>query len=344
MSEVRTVYELRASRYPMTTQHTRRTDARWRSDATQAQSSAEKHLKGIKGPCDLMRLPYVHMNEIAPLEMMHSQLIGTMKLLLQAWTGKIQDFPQVLSNNDLKRFDSKTSALKFPCNTLRRFPKILSKTKWKAIDYSNFIYYATPILEQFLPKAIFDYFSHFVRIMTLLNAAEITLADLALADQLVKNFIDDFPTHYPTVRLHRYVVHTLLHLPDTVRKYGPLHLISAFLVENEMGNLARKVVTATNVQQQVYRKSLVETAVRTIIHTDNRIFSDQFYQHAADHFQANFQYHDSAVLQMPEEFDRRILTDHEKTVLKSGSKVRKSMKKSFLKREHFFSAILVRLL
>ncbi|KAI2802349.1 hypothetical protein BLOT_009794 [Blomia tropicalis] len=44
--------------------------------------------KGIKGQCQLMRLSYVNMPIICPLEVMHSQFLGTTKSLIERWFGK----------------------------------------------------------------------------------------------------------------------------------------------------------------------------------------------------------------------------------------------------------------
>src|SRR6218665_3443097 len=57
-------------------------------------------------------------------------------------------------------------------------------------------------------------------------------------------------------------------MPDVVQCFGPLFSVSAFPLENMMGDLVANVQTATNVQQQVMAKHMVDVSIRTIIASD----------------------------------------------------------------------------
>ena len=94
-----------ARKYPMTTDQEvcpPRTNDEWRQMMVLADNLPEdEDIQGVKGQCQLSRLPYVHMNIVAPPEYMHSQLIGTVKLLIDIWLGNINGVRPMLTPSEV---------------------------------------------------------------------------------------------------------------------------------------------------------------------------------------------------------------------------------------------------
>src|SRR5699024_3267291 len=59
-----------------------RCNKEWRQMALEQDRS-----KGVKGPCELMRLSYTDLPTLCPPEPMHSQFLGTVKSILERWFG-----------------------------------------------------------------------------------------------------------------------------------------------------------------------------------------------------------------------------------------------------------------
>src|SRR6218665_638517 len=250
-----------ASRYPMTDVLYLRTHSQWEEHIRLASEGNDvQACFGIKGTTPLARLEYIHLNTIAPLDMFHSQLIGTAKLMIDSWCGRIKNVDRKLTETDMNIIEQNSSSIRMPCNQLRTAPKLNSKVAWKATDYENFVFYCTMSLENVLDKQTFDNFCIFVKILSTLCKSKIESADIDCAKDLVQDFFVGFRRIYPA-RMWRYNVHCLAHMVDMVERFGPLYQSSAFNSENAMGVLVRRVETGHNVQQQVYNKTLIHTSV-----------------------------------------------------------------------------------
>ena len=212
------------------------------------------------------------MDTIAPPDYMHSQLLGTAKLMIDCWLGKVNKVPKHLNASQLKIIDARLDSIKFPSQKCRKLPFLLSNKKWKAFDFENFLYYGSFSLAGILDPSLIYHFSQLARVLSLLNKRKILEAEIEEAERLIKEFIRNFNVIYP-VEMHRFNVHLLLHLPDTVRRFGPLFVSSSFSVENEMGKMVRNVQTGTNVSQQVMSKALLKSSILTLLTSDEESFS-----------------------------------------------------------------------
>lgn len=76
--------------------------------------------------------------------------------------------------------------------------------------------------------------------------------------------------------MHKYNVHMLTHLPDVVRRFGPLITNSAYQVENTIGQIAKKVKTGAKVAEQVLRKSLISTSILVQLYNKYDQLSEDF--------------------------------------------------------------------
>lgn len=266
------VSDHKTHRYPMTCKGYRlRTNDEWRQQIALSKRPEidPAFLFGIKGDCQLSRLEYVHLNKIAPSEFMHSILLGVVKLVVDAWIGKVEHVPRHLTQAQINLVNSRLETIKFPCNQLRKMPTLGSKDKWKAFDYEIFLCYGYLSLQNVLPKAYFENFLKLTKIITTLNKRNISLTnDIQPTRILIADFISEFGRIYPQ-RMHRFNVHALSHFPDMVSNFGPLYNMSSFALENSMGIFVHMIETGTNVSQQLMNKALIAASIFAIFNSTN---------------------------------------------------------------------------
>ena len=239
---------------------------------------------GVKGPCELTALPYPRLSYFCPPEYMHSQLIGTMKLMVESWIGDVKNVAPILKEADMEEVDLLLDSIKYPSQYLRaKMAKFVSSRKWQAYDYECFLLYCGFTMAHILPENVYNNFMDLAQSISLLSKRYITPEDIELAQKVIKRFVADYSVIYP-LKMHRFGVHVLEHFPDMVELYGPLYVWSAYPVENMMGNLVRKVKTGTNIQQQVMKKHIGEFSALALmespeVHLGNHIttFLTQLY-------------------------------------------------------------------
>lgn len=72
------------------------------------------------------------------------------------------------------------------------------------------------------------------------------------AENLIGCFLEQFRALYGVEEMVNNV-HSLCHLADDVRRFGPLDCVSAFCFENFLGQLKRKVRKPQHILQQITR-------------------------------------------------------------------------------------------
>ena len=73
------------------------------------------------------------------------------------------------------------------------------------------------------------------------------------AETLLKKFVEDFKKTYKNTSVV-YNIHSLLHLPDDVRRLGPLDTFSAFNFENFLGIMKRRIRSGSHPLAQISRR------------------------------------------------------------------------------------------
>lgn len=293
--QVTTFWDSNASRYPMTTDVDLRTNSQWREAAMRATPSNE--ILGVKGTCELLRLPYIDIVWIAPPEYMHSQLIGTVKAIIECWIDKNQIIHKkrmakathdqykkyFYLQNKIELLQSRINSIKLPTKMCRQMPDFARFGSSKAYDIENFLLYGWPCLNGLLPTGVYNHFLRLVFVISSLSARRITDTTLRMCRTEIAHFIDGMEEFYP-VELFLSNVHALIHLPDCVEKYGPLLSWSAFQTENTMGILARRVMSETNVATQVLKKIAGTASIMLICSLEINQFGQDFREFALRRF------------------------------------------------------------
>lgn len=135
-----------------------------------------------------------------------------------------------------------------------RKPRSLSELdRWKATEFRQFLLYTGPVvLKDVLPAPLYNNFLSLSISIYLMLSPTLCAHYCDYADNLIGYFLEQFRTLYGVEEMV-YNVHSLCHLADDVRRFGPLDCVSAFCFENFLGQLKRKVRKPQHILQQITR-------------------------------------------------------------------------------------------
>lgn len=230
-------------------QHTPRIEKDTIQHAVEAVSNSAP-VFGIKGPSILS--PYLNIVKDVPIDYMHAALEGVIKtLLLKFWfNGKYKDYRFYLGRES-GSIDEILNHI-HPPHEFRRSTRSITTVKyWKASELRAWLlFYSVPILLNFLP---FDYVHHLsllVKSMHILLSTEISTSDLEAAENMLSVFYGIILKLYPQ-EVCTINVHSVIHLIDCVRNFGPLWSFSCFGFESGNGHFKKHCHGTRNVLPQL---------------------------------------------------------------------------------------------
>lgn len=218
------------------------------------QSSSPSH--GVKGSTklsDILSIP-----EGIPFDPMHLIYLGAQKSFLSA----IIECKLV----NLTTLSALIDNLKVP-HYFRRRPRNVTEYKlWKAQEHRIFVLYFAPCLFLHLIEPSYEYSEAVFALYCFLSTAiylmykeEIVEQDLQDAEACIYAYqaglIQLFGESVQTVTLH-----ALQHLPDQVRKFGPLHGVSAMPFENLNRQLKRSITGTRGSAAQMVNRYLMSVS------------------------------------------------------------------------------------
>lgn len=187
------------------------------------------------------------------LDYMHLVCLGVVRKLIYLWIkGPLRCR---VSGRVLSVISQQMTLLRMHVpKTFSRKPRSLHEVAmWKATEFRLFLLYTGPIvLCKNVPRNIYQHF------MILSVAMRILSPDLCsefsqYADQLLKVFVENFAKLYGPEFIV-YNVHSLIHLAQDARKYGPLDQISCFPFESFLGKIKKIVQKPQHPVQQVVKR------------------------------------------------------------------------------------------
>ena len=175
-----------------------------------------------------------------PLDYMHLVCLGVARKFLHPWLkGKL---PYRISSAMISNTSTRLLELApyIPTEFARR-PRSLSELDyWKATEYRQFVVYTGPIVLHGILSG--EKYEHFLLLHTamyiLLSCNAQISAWNKFAQDMLQVFVHKAPSLYGKEFLI-YNMHSLIHLADDARKFGPLDNISAFCFENHMQTMKR---------------------------------------------------------------------------------------------------------
>ena len=211
----------------------------------------KKDVFGIKGPNELSKIIYNYI-ETTAIDVMHCVYVGITKKLGHLWfDSDNHDCPFYLTKflSVINRRIEKIC----PPNFVQRLPRSISDIAyWKASELKFFLLiYSLPLLYDIMPEQYFNHHKLLVHAIYLLNQNSISNQMIDKAELYLKEYVSRFSDLYREIHMSCNL-HLLLHLPEIVRRFGPLWVTSCFPFEN-MNGIIKSFVHGTRYSElQIY--------------------------------------------------------------------------------------------
>lgn len=221
-------------------------------DMDKVQKNPNSTFNGIKGVSPMVPFENFDLATSFCIDYMHAILLGVMKNLMLFWTdtkNKTAPFYMVKQKRDL--LNIRLTAIKTPMYISRR-PRSLNNLKYfKASEYRNLLLFYLPVcLKRLLPKKYIEHLRIFSSAIYKLLQPKISKDDLDIVQEQLHDFVGKYQIFYGKASMTMNV-HSLLHLVDCVRNFGPLYCFSMFPFEAYNSRLKDFVVAPVDVLHQI---------------------------------------------------------------------------------------------
>ena len=220
-------------------------------DAREATDTGEPVL-GIKGPSWLSMVPEYNILAGNTVDYMHCVLLGVTRMILKLWFDSEHSQQLWYCGNRVKEVDSKLLQIKPPL-TITRTPRSIEQHRsyWKASEYRNWLLlYSLPVMFSILPMEYLAHHMLLVEAIHTLLKSSITSSQLNKAEKLLQHYCFKLQ-HYYSEQYMTANVHHLLHLSETVKKFGPLYVYSCFPFEGANGSLLSYIRGTQHIDAQI---------------------------------------------------------------------------------------------
>lgn len=223
--------------------------------AREAAAKNMPHCKGVKHASPMLLLPKetgVDIVRSFSVDYMHAVLLGVVRQFMRLWFSPEHGGADYSSRGSTERASQRLTSIRPPHDVARLPRSVEDLDCWKASECRSWlIYYSVPVMCGILPDALFNHWCLLVSAMYILLGEEIDERGIRRAEGLLRSFVRKTASLYG-LRHMSSNVHVLLHLPDTVRRLGPLWACSAFPFERYMMTIKRKLFHGTTyIPQQV---------------------------------------------------------------------------------------------
>ncbi|KAK3107266.1 hypothetical protein FSP39_010741 [Pinctada imbricata] len=153
-----------------------------------------------------------------------------------------------------------------------RKPRSLDEIdRWKATEFRQFVLYTGQFaLKGILTDNVYDHFMCLCVAVNILVNGNLSVSHSGYAHSLLQYFVEKCSVIYGPEFLV-YNVHILLHLKSDADKYGSLDNCAAWIFENDMQQLKRKVRSGNNPVAQIVKRVQETLEVKKIEKTSKHI-------------------------------------------------------------------------
>ncbi|KAL2082539.1 hypothetical protein ACEWY4_022357 [Coilia grayii] len=238
------------------------TSATPRSDGSFRSQHQKDHHKG-ESPLSQINIGLVSQ---FVLDFMHLVCLGVVRKLIWLWMRG--PLATRIGSQSVQSISQKIIALgkSLPKNFNRKGRALTEVDRWKATEFRTFLLYTGPIvLKSNLPNSMYDHFLLLHVGITILCSPHLSSHYCDYAEKVLKVFVQNFSAIYGDFIV--YNVHSLLHLADDVRKFGPLTQISAFPFENFLHSLKKQIRKPNQTLQQVVKRISEQKPTNSVSHS-----------------------------------------------------------------------------
>lgn len=137
-------------------------------------------------------------------------------------------------SSQINELDVKLGYVRFPSTTTRRPRSITKFNKYKGNELRSLLLFGFFVFEGILRRR---YYSHLLLLVLIMHLSESRCLDKNCVEDLrhlCTSFVSTFPRIYST-RHNVQVIHSLVHIPESVEAFGPLCNYSTFNFESLLG-------------------------------------------------------------------------------------------------------------
>lgn len=201
--------------------------------------TSKQTVKGVKGPTCLMNIPYFDVISGMPPDHMHNVHLGVVRQMAGLWLDSQNHEKDYYIGGQLSELDQRLMAIKPPCNVTRVPRSFLQRRFWKSSEWHNWLlFYSAFVLKGILAQAYYIHWLTLVSLMFTLSKESITEAELRKSEELAVDFVSQFETLYGKENVS-FNVHLCLHLPESVKNWGPLWAHSGYVFESFNGAILK---------------------------------------------------------------------------------------------------------
>lgn len=195
---------------------------------------------------------------------MHQVLLGVVKRCTENYMSSTEQPFYIGSPATIDLIDRRIAAIKVP-HAIKRQPMLLSNRKFmKAKDWEVwFLFVSVPVLDGILPTKFLAHWKLLVKAIGILLQDVIPYDKLDSAELMLVEYVHKVEKYFGKFEM-TYNVHQLLHLAESVRKWGPLWSHTAFPFESDIGNLKKIVKASRGIPHQVIRNIEISRACSII--------------------------------------------------------------------------------
>uniref|UniRef100_L7LXZ4 Putative tick transposon n=1 Tax=Rhipicephalus pulchellus TaxID=72859 RepID=L7LXZ4_RHIPC len=191
-----------------------------------------------------------------PLDYMHLVCLGVMKkFLVQYWVNGKPCSSRMPVAAKLRVSAKFATFRESAPSDMKRRPRGLQYLEhWKAVEHRNFLLYYGPVaLKGNLEDRFFKHFLKLSAAVTILICPNFTTRHMDIAECILQDFVSEAGSLYGN-GIYVYNMHSLLHLADDARNFGPLDEFSAFPFENFLYQIKKLIKSHSRALQQVVKR------------------------------------------------------------------------------------------
>lgn len=204
----------------------------------------------------LVELPNVDIvRDFVVADPLHLLELGVMKRLITGWRSGNLACPK-WDNDEMTELSKKLLHIKTPREINRNARSLHIFKFWKGQEFRNFlIYFSIVVLKDHLAER---YYFHFLKLFC---AVRLASSDKHLNQNygLIKLLFDDFVLEFKSIYGPQFMtsnIHNLVHIIEDVQRFGPLHSISAYPFESNLGKMKDIVRTGQNPLKQIAKRMI----------------------------------------------------------------------------------------
>ncbi|XP_057338511.1 uncharacterized protein LOC130676372 [Microplitis mediator] len=232
---------------------------------------AAQRKKGIKGDSVLSYIPRFDIILGIDVDWMHCVGLGVCRQFAKLWFDSANSDEDFYLGLAIEIVDDLLLSYKPTSDMSRTTRKMSERSYWKAHEWIAFLlFYSLPVLQVVAEKKYLNHWALLIDGISLLIQTSVMPSDIHYAHNSLIGFINGVNDLYGEKELS-FNVHSLSHLAQSVKNWGPLWAHDCFTFENFNQEILESIQSSNGVAHQIYdrfRTKCVVTKLNNILSED----------------------------------------------------------------------------